>query len=63
LPETAPAPSQTEASALPRAPPSPVAQETPLETEQNLAPVQEVRHEVNTCTQLCYLLYFPIHYS
>jgi hypothetical protein len=63
LPETAPAPSQTEASALPRAPPSPVAQEIPLETEQNLAPVQEVRHEVNTCTQLCYLLYFPINYS
>jgi hypothetical protein len=35
---------------LPRAPPSPVAQEIPLETEQNLAPVQEVRHEVSTCT-------------
>jgi hypothetical protein len=27
-----------------------VAQEIPLETEQNLAPAQEVRHEVNTCT-------------
>jgi hypothetical protein len=50
LPETAPAPSHTEASALPRAPPSPVAQEIALETEQNLAPVQKVRHEVNTCT-------------
>jgi hypothetical protein len=50
LPETVPAPFQTEASALPRAPPSPVAQEIALETEQNLAPVQEVRHEVNICT-------------
>jgi hypothetical protein len=48
--ETAPAPSHTETSALPRAPPSPVAQEIAPETEQNLAPVQEVRHEVNTCT-------------
>jgi hypothetical protein len=49
MPETAPAPFQTEASALPRAPQtplSPVAQEIPPETEQNLAPVQEVRHEV-----------------
>jgi hypothetical protein len=37
---------------LPRAPQthlSPVAQETPPETEQNLSPAQEVRHEVNTC--------------
>jgi hypothetical protein len=50
LPETAPSLSQTEASALPRAPPSPVVQEIAPETEQNLAPVQEVRHEVNTCT-------------
>jgi hypothetical protein len=49
LPEIA-APFQIEASALPRAPPSAVAQEIPLETEQNLAPVQEVRHEVSTCT-------------
>jgi hypothetical protein len=48
--ETAPAPSHTEASALPRAPPSPVAPETAPETEQNLVPVQEVRHEVNICT-------------
>jgi hypothetical protein len=50
LPETAPAPSHTEASALPRGPPSLVASEITPETEQNLAPVQEVRHEVNTCT-------------
>jgi hypothetical protein len=35
---------------LPRAPLSPVAQEIPPETEQNLTPVQEVRHEVSTCT-------------
>jgi hypothetical protein len=35
---------------LPRAPPSPVASEITPETEQNFAPVQEVRHEVNTCT-------------
>jgi hypothetical protein len=48
--EIAPAPSHIEASALPRAPPSPVAQEIAPETEQNLASVQEVRHEVNTCT-------------
>jgi hypothetical protein len=50
LPETVPAPFQTEASALPRAPPSPVAQEIAPKTEQNLAPVQEVRHELSTCT-------------
>jgi hypothetical protein len=53
LPETAPAPSQTEASALPTAfqtPLSLVAQEIPPETEQNLAPAQEVRHEASTCT-------------
>jgi hypothetical protein len=48
--ETAPAPSHTEASALPRAPPSPMAPEIAPETEQNLVPVQEVRHEVNICT-------------
>jgi hypothetical protein len=35
---------------LTRAPLSTVAQEIPPKTEQNLAPVQEVRHEVNTCT-------------
>jgi hypothetical protein len=53
MPEIVPAPSQTEASALPKvpqAPPSPVAQEIPPETEQKLAPVQEVRHEVSRCT-------------
>jgi hypothetical protein len=50
LPKTVPTPFQTEASALPRAPPSPVAQEIAPEIEQNLALVQEVRHEVNTCT-------------
>jgi hypothetical protein len=48
--ETVSAPSHTEASALPRAPPSPVAPEITPETEQNPIPVQEVRHEVNTCT-------------
>jgi hypothetical protein len=50
LPETAPAPSHTEASALLRVPPSPVALEIAPETEQNPVPVQEVMHEVNTCT-------------
>jgi hypothetical protein len=53
MPEIAPAPFQTEASALPRAPQTPlslVAQEIPTETEQNLAPGQEVRHEASTCT-------------
>jgi hypothetical protein len=48
--ETVSAPSHTEASALPRAPPSLVAPEIAPETEQNPIPVQEVRHEVNTCT-------------
>jgi hypothetical protein len=42
LPETVSASSHTEATALPRAPPSPVA-------EQNPIPFQEVRHEVNIC--------------
>jgi hypothetical protein len=53
MPETAPAPFQTETSALPRAPQTPlslVAQEIPPETEQNIAPAQEVRHEVSRCT-------------
>jgi hypothetical protein len=50
LPGTAPAPSHTEASALPRAPLSPVALENAPETEQNPILVQEVRHEVNICT-------------
>jgi hypothetical protein len=38
---------------LPRAPQTPlssVAQEIPPEPEQNLAPAQEIRHEVSTCT-------------
>jgi hypothetical protein len=37
---------------LPRAPQTPlslVAQEIPPETEQNLDPAQEVRHEVSRC--------------
>jgi hypothetical protein len=66
MPETAPAPSQTEASALPRAPHtplSPVAQEIPTETEQNLAPAQEVRHEVSTCTQLLLSSFFSMNHS
>jgi hypothetical protein len=53
MPEMVPAPSQTEASASPRAPQAPfslVAQEIRPETEQNLAPVQEVRHQVSRCT-------------
>jgi hypothetical protein len=53
MPEIVPAPSQTEASASARAhqaPLSPMAQEIPPETEQNLALVQEVRHEVSRCT-------------
>jgi hypothetical protein len=41
LPEAV-SPSHTEASALPRAPPSPVAPEISPETEQNPVPVQEV---------------------
>jgi hypothetical protein len=39
LPESAPASSHTEASALPRAPSSPVAPEFVPETEQNPVPV------------------------
>jgi hypothetical protein len=50
LPETVPAPSHTEASALPRAPSSLVAPKVAPETEQNPVPVQEVRHKVNICT-------------
>jgi hypothetical protein len=47
LPETASVPSHTEASALPGTSPSPVIPgATP---EQNLAPVQEIRHEVLVC--------------
>jgi hypothetical protein len=48
LPGTASAPSHTEASALLGTSPLPV---TPgVAPEQNPAPVQEVRHEVNICT-------------
>jgi hypothetical protein len=57
--ETAPASPQVEASALPRAPQTPlplVAQEVPPEPEQIPAPVQRIRHEVSACTQLCHLL-------
>jgi hypothetical protein len=43
--ETASAPPHTETSALPGTPPLPVAA-----PEQNLAPVQEIRHEVLMCT-------------
>jgi hypothetical protein len=59
LPETAPASPQVEASALPRAPQTPLppaAQEIPPEPEQVPAPVQGIRHEASACTQLCYLL-------
>jgi hypothetical protein len=59
LPETAPASPQVEALALPRAPQTPlpsIAQEVPPEPEQVHAPVQGIRHEVSTCTQLCYFL-------
>jgi hypothetical protein len=57
--ETAPASPQAEASALPKAPQTPLppmAQEIPAEPEQFPAPVQGVRHEASACTQLCYLL-------
>jgi hypothetical protein len=43
LPEVV-SPPHTEASALPRAPPSPVAPE--ISPEQNPVPVQEISHEV-----------------
>jgi hypothetical protein len=59
LPETAPAPSQAEASALPKAPQAPlptVAQEIPPEPEQIPAPVQGIRHEASACTELCHFL-------
>jgi hypothetical protein len=59
LPETAPAPFQAEASALPRAPQTPlppVVQEIPPEPEQIPAPVQGIRHEASTCTQICHFL-------
>jgi hypothetical protein len=61
----APISPQTKASALPRAPQTPapaVAQEIPSEPEQNLAPVQGIRHEVSTRAQFCYLL-LSMNYS
>jgi hypothetical protein len=60
----APVTPQVEASALPRAPETPlppVAQEIPPEPEQNLAPVQGIRHEASTCTQFYYLLFSMNH--
>jgi hypothetical protein len=48
LPETASAPSHTEASASPGTSPSPVI--PGVAPEQNPALVQKVRHEVNICT-------------
>jgi hypothetical protein len=48
---------------LPKVLPSPVAPEIAPETEQNPVLIQEVRHEVNTCSQLCYPLHFPMHHS
>jgi hypothetical protein len=45
MPETAPAPSQTEASALPRAPQtplSPVAQEIPLKLNKTLPQIRKL---------------------
>jgi hypothetical protein len=47
LPETASAPSHTEASAFPGTSPSPVI--PGAAREQNPAPVQEIRHEVLVC--------------
>jgi hypothetical protein len=57
--ETAPASPQAEASALPRAPQTPlppVVQEIPPEPKQVLPLAQGIRHEVSACTQFCYLL-------
>jgi hypothetical protein len=53
LPENIPASPQVGTSALPRAIP-PVAQEIPPEPEQDLAPIQGIRHEASICTQFCY---------
>jgi hypothetical protein len=64
LPGNAPISPQVETSALPRAPQTPtppIAQEIPPEPEQNLAPVQGIRHEASTCTQFCYLLFSMNH--
>jgi hypothetical protein len=60
LPGNAPVSPQPEASALPRTPQTPappVVQEIPSELEQNLVPVQGIRHEVSTRAQFCYLLF------
>jgi hypothetical protein len=60
LPETAPVSLEAESSTLPRAPQTPappVVQEIPSEFEQNLAPVQGIRHEVSTCAQFCCLFF------
>jgi hypothetical protein len=48
LPETASAPSHTEASALPGTSSSPII--PGVAPEQNAAPIQEVSHEINICT-------------
>jgi hypothetical protein len=42
----------------PQTPVPPVVQEISSEPEQNLAPVQGIRHEVSTRTQFYYLLFF-----
>jgi hypothetical protein len=55
-------PSHTEASALPGAPTSPVAPEISPETEPNLVPVQEIRHEVLICILHLTLLSFSSRY-
>jgi hypothetical protein len=56
---TTPASPQVEAPALTRTPQTPLqlaAQETSPESAQASAPIQGIRDEVNTGTQLCYLL-------
>jgi hypothetical protein len=56
---------QAEAPALPMAPQTPappVVQEIPSKPEQNLAPVQGVKHEVSTRAQFCYPL-LSMNYS
>jgi hypothetical protein len=65
LPGNAPVSPQAEAPALPMAPQTPappVVQEIPSEPEQNLAPVQGIRHEVSIRTQFCYFL-LSMNYS
>jgi hypothetical protein len=55
LPETVSAPSHTEASALPRAPPSPVAPEIAPETEQNpgCRETLEIKSEISIISRKC----------